>query len=160
MRVSNRNFFCILRLTLLRKFTPNHKRRWNDLKKDLKVSYLQSRSIEKGVSYRSFLTRCRRLNQLLDLGVDRVSGLKYLVFSKKLNTWRGGISQEVWQSLKTQIMESRVLSDIDEAVDRYCVDWLEILKDVYPGHIISFLGQGDNIESDGRQFSRSRKGSR
>src|SRR5437762_12319550 len=114
MRVSNRNFFYISRLTMLRKFNPNHKRRWNDLKKDLKVSYLQSRSIEKGVSYRSFLTRCRRLNQLLDLGVDRVSGLKYLVFGKKLSALRRDISEEGWRGLKIDIMEFQMLSDIDE----------------------------------------------
>jgi hypothetical protein len=77
-----------------------------------------------------------------------VSGLKYLVFGKKLSAWRREISKEDWRDLKIQIMESPMLSDIDEAVNRYCEDWLEILKEGYPRHILSFFGQIDNIEFD------------
>ena len=96
------------------------------MKKELVSCYLGARFNKNPNAFDRFLTRCRKLRELRDLG------LKYVIFCPKLASQVEQMSLCDWERWKTLLKRKEVESEVDTLIGRHCPKWFEILKRMYP----------------------------
>ena len=88
--------------------------------------YLHTRSIKNPNAHEVFLTRCRKLKEVRNIG------LKYVIFCSKLTIWAEHSSSDDWTLCKNELERGQLLSKVDQKVHHYCPQWFELLQKTYP----------------------------
>ena len=121
---------------------------WKTLSTTLETRYRAAHSNTTSGAYRMFLTRCRKLQDIRDLG------LQYIIFFPKLATWAERLTSKGWTQWKTEPGLQSVLSEVDKLVARHCPKWLDLLQQMYPRWDL------ERLPTPGQPLSRLQQGNR
>lgn len=109
---------------------------WKELKMELVSSYREAHVIKNPKAFDMFLSRCRKLREMRNIG------LKYVIFCPTLASQVEQIGPDDWERWKTLLTQREVASEVDKMIERHCPRWFEVLKEMYPRWNMGSLRNG------------------
>src|SRR5271170_1933549 len=114
-----------------------------NLKADLEARYKHAHSNKSSSGYSMFLTRCRKLRDIRNLG------LQYVIFFPQLAMWAEKLTSKEWELCKAKLPRLDVLNEVDKRIALHCPQWLAILHKAFPRWGLGSLSTDQALSGSG-----------